>query len=473
MLSALAGLRPTRARTRSWVGVGVVALLVGLALCWRGGRNGSETAVNGGVLLVVFGVGAATAPLLGLVSRLAGAAPLSLRLAARDAGRSRGRAGPATVAAMLGLAGAVGGSVMFQTAQAQANREYVALLGENQLKIEFTDTARQPTALEVDRLLEAAADTLAGAVGGRLDRLHPAGAIDEVIVAGGKERQSIDVPGGRVMAVAPPGSQVAVVDVATLGAMGASQARQAFESGHVVAVNGGTVDEGGTVTLSGISERQVEELATLPAVKVEGEALSGLANYLLSAATADALGLTTRPSAIVVRTPRPVTGADVRRVSLAALEAVPTVPVQAFREVGQIGAGRFVLPAMLGAGALVALFVVGLVTALSREELRPHLRTLAAAGAAARTRRRLAAAQSGLLAAMAGLLAIPAGLLPAVAILRSRSGDVQMVNALFARTDAAPLVVVPWLAIIALVLGVALAATLGGGMFTRTRPPGS
>lgn len=127
-------------------------------------------------------------------------------------------------------------------------------------------------------------------------------------------------------------------------------------------------------------------------------------------------------------------------------------------------------PAILGTGALIALFVVGLVTALSREELRPPLGTLDAVGAAPRTRRGFAAAQSGLLAGMAALLAVPAGLVPAVTLLRAQSRDVaEVVNGVSTLSEGAVPVVIPWLAIAALVVGVTVLSTLGGGLFTRAQ----
>lgn len=466
VVAALAG-RPAGARTRSWLAVGVVALVVGVALAWQGGGNGSEAAVNAGVLLVVVGVAATTAPLLVLVARIAGAAPLALRLAARDAGRARSRTGPATVAAMLGLAGAVGGAAMFQSYEAQAQREHVALLRDDQLSVRFTEA--RPAEAEVDAVLAAAVGAVPGAEGALLSAVT-LGA-DGLEVFSGPDVPDLGTGNdlGAGVANGPqPGSVVAVGDVTALGVMGGSEAVDAFEAGQVIALNGGTVGDGGTVTLRTIDEGELNEVSTVPAVEVEGEPLHGVPNYLMSAATAESLVLAVHPSSIVLRAPEAVTDSDVRRVNLAVLDATPAVPVFTARESPQ-GAGALVLPVMLGAGALVALFVVALVTALSREELRPHLATLAAAGAAPRTRRRLAAAQSGLLAGLAAVLAVPAGLIPAVTLLRARAADVEVSGSAFVSSLSSPPVVVPWLAIAALVVGVTLISAAGGGLFTRSR----
>lgn len=462
VLSALAGLRPVRARHRSWLAVGVVTLGLGVASSWQGGSSGNDLLVVVGVLLVVFGVAATTGPLLALVSRLSGAAPLTLRLAARDAGRSRGRAGPATVAAMLALAGSVGFAAFLESSEARFGQEYVPYLRDDQLSLTVT-RSQSPVPSEVDALVAAAVGAVPGAVAGPLASLRG----DEgqtFIVVGDVEQEGEQ---GDVYSLEPANAQLFVGDVDTLDALGASAARQALEDGQVVALNGGAVDEDGTVTLRRIVQgERVEELDTLPAVEFGTGTPTSFSKYLVSFETAEVLGLTPQLSTLILRAPGPVTDVDVRRVNLAALEAVPSVPIYTQREIGLVTVS-YILPAILGAGALIALFVVGLVTALSREELRPHLGTLAAVGAAPRTRRGFAAAQSGLLAGMAALLAVPAGLVPAVTLLRAQSRDV--VNGVSTLSEGAVPVVIPWLAIAALVVGVTVLSTLGGGLFTRAQ----
>jgi hypothetical protein len=68
---------------------------------------------------------------------------------------------------------------------------------------------------------------------------------------------------------------------------------------------------------------------------------------------------------------------------------------------------------------------------------------------------------------MAALLAIPTGLIPAVTLRQSRSSSVLGPAGDF--IVAAQPVVVPWLLIAALVVGVTVLSTAGGGLFTRTR----
>lgn len=466
VLAALAGLRPGRARHRSWLGVGALALLAGVTLAWRGAAGGSDPSVTTGVGLVVAGVAACTSPLLGLLARLAGRAPLALRLAARDAGRSRSRAGPATVAAMLGLAAAVGGSTMFESNEVQADDAGVSGRAGDQMRVVWDGTT-SPGPAQVDAGLRAALDAVPGAIGGQLDVLGEPGGWP--VFAGPPETLESG-PRFSSSGGPEPGRTVAVGDLAALDALGGSEASAALVGGSVVALNGGTIDAGGTVMLRQAVDGRVEDLATLPAQEVAGDPGFGLPNYLISAETAESLGLATQPSALVLRASQPVGEAGVRRLNLALVEAVPEVAWRTDRE-SDPGASAAVVPVMLGVGTLVALFVVGLVTALSREEFRPHLVTLATAGAAPRTRRRLAAAQSGLVAGLAAVLALPAGLIPAVTLLRANPVGAANSARFSAAGAGGPAVVVPWMSILVLVVLVTVLAAAGGGLLTRTRAP--
>ncbi len=467
VLAALAGLRPGRTRHRSWLALGVVALSAGLSLCWRGSATRSQTVVIAGVLLVVLGVAATSGPLLSALGRAAGRAPLALRLAARDASRARSRAAPATVAAMLSLAGAVGGMTMVYSARAETLRRYVPVFGDDQLSVSFEGRPVPPQ--EVADLLTAMGEAVPGSVGVLAQADLPgAGSGGGLAVVGGAGVQGL-----------------AVGDASTLDALGASSAWAAFEAGKVVAlgrrVTGGEVQlirppaDGAFVgPLAGgrlVDGRRPgaqpapsslgPPLRTVPAVEADVPRRQGTPAYLISAPAAESLGLDVSVTGALVRAPGPVSESDVRKAQLVALDTVPSAPTNVQREEGPCcGEDWVVAAAMAGMAAAVALVVVALVTALGAEELRPHLATLAAVGAAPRTRRRLGAAQAGLMAGLAGVLAVPAGLLPAVALLVARPpalgvGDV---------VASSNLVVVPWLLIAALAVGITAVGTLTGGL---------
>jgi putative ABC transport system permease protein len=115
--------------------------------------------------------------------------------------------------------------------------------------------------------------------------------------------------------------------------------------------------------------------------------------------------------------------------------------------------GLFVL---LGISALVTLAATAIATVLAGAEARADLATLAAVGAAPRTRRILSMGQAASVAGLGALLGVLAGLVPVIAVVQASSGF--------------PLVI-PWLPIAGSVIGVPLLASLIAGLFTRSRLP--
>jgi putative ABC transport system permease protein len=335
---------------------------------------------------------------------------------------------------------------MVRSNEAESRASYRAELGDDQIQVHIASD-RPPAPEDLRALIDASVGAVPGSVGGPL-----AFAFEGV----GAAQSTVQVNGDWGLAVG---------DLATLDALGASAARAAFEDGKVVGLGRGTV-EGNAVTFFRYGADGPESTGKHVAAVEVGDTLPVGPRYLLSFAAADALGFDTQVSQVVVRAPRSVTDADVRRVNLAVLQAAPFVNAMVQRDSGPPAVAPL-LAGMLGAGALVALFVVALVTALSREELRPHLATLGAVGAGPRTRRRLAAAQSGLLGGMAALLAVPTGLVPAVALRQSRTTEV--LGPAGDYVVAAQPIVVPWLLIAALVVFVTLLSAAGGGLFTRSR----
>jgi putative ABC transport system permease protein len=105
---------------------------------------------------------------------------------------------------------------------------------------------------------------------------------------------------------------------------------------------------------------------------------------------------------------------------------------------------------------LVTLGATGVVTGLSAAESRPDLATLAAVGAAPRTRRVLAGSQAGVVALLGALTGVASGGVSAYAIIRSQ---VQL-----------PFTV-PWQELGAIALGVPVVATLIVGLLVRSRLP--
>jgi hypothetical protein len=115
----------------------------------------------------------------------------------------------------------------------------------------------------------------------------------------------------------------------------------------------------------------------------------------------------------------------------------------------------------IGLGLGIALPVLGLVAALTRNEAGHELAVLDAIGIAPNRRRRFAAASTGLLAAYASTLALPAGLIPALLYLRADSSSLPGGTA----------VTLPWPALATVLAGVPLTlAALAWVTAGRPRP---
>ena len=456
VLSALAGLRPTRPRTRSWLAVGAVALGAGVALCLHGGNSGDARIATAGVLFVVGGVATATGGLLGLVARVSSRLPLSVRLAARDAGRSRSRSGPAVAAAMLGLGATVAAATVGLSAEANDKHGYQPYLGKDQMLVTPLGGSTEPSAADIAAVRGAVTQAIPGAV---------AGTVAHAYLGSDTTQLYLSVAGSR-------GGPLYVADEATLDAVAARRASAAFRAGKVVALGRDTTDQGKARLNVGDGTDQTF-WQKVDAVEVDVDAASDVPRYLVSEQGALRLGLHAGSPGLIVRAPRPVTERDERLIEAAALSlgSADLDGASVSREQGPCCDRAVTVGIAFGGGAVVALFVVGLVTALARSELRPYLSTLDAVGAAPRTRRRVAAAQSSVIAALAGLLAVPAGLIPSIALLRTREGPLaQYVRDPIVESSVRlphP-IVVPWVVIAAVVIGVPLVAAAGGALFSRT-----
>lgn len=102
---ALAARRPVTPWPTGYVVMGVATVVLGFGVAFAGATAPANGwVILAGSVLVVAGVAAVSPPLLGLVGRLAGRMPTTLRLVVRDMARHRSRTGPAVAAAMAALA---------------------------------------------------------------------------------------------------------------------------------------------------------------------------------------------------------------------------------------------------------------------------------------------------------------------------------------------------------------------------------
>lgn len=123
---------------------------------------------------------------------------------------------------------------------------------------------------------------------------------------------------------------------------------------------------------------------------------------------------------------------------------------------------------LLGAGGLAVLIGTLTATGLALVDARPDFATLAAVGAAPRTRRIVAAAQAAVLGVLGALLGVAVGFAPGLAatwpLTSERWGSL-------AGTDTGPIIAIPWGVLAAIVLIVPMVAAVASAVFTRGTLP--
>lgn len=456
--AVLAGRRGTVRSSRGWPLVGAVLVGVGLAACFTlGARQGGELAVAASTIAIVIGAVFVTPAVLGLVGRTGAALPLPLRLAVRDTARQRARSAPAIAAVMASVAGITTLSIGAASDFEQSRQDY-----EYQQPLGAMTISAGPS--EMDRAVSAAT----AAAGGT-----------SFVPIGSAGVESDDGNGTYIYPTTTgmySGSNEAVVgDAAAAQAWGvrltASQ-KAALASGEAIAGDRRAI-KGGKVRLSVEGDDEKTRTVAVPAVLGDlgtGTVPSGpeptLGLVLISPATMASVGLpweTRRaiadtggkavPHDAATRVGRAVTGVDPVHGS--------TYVERGFQE-------SFTLPfvALLGFGVVAVLIGTMTATGLALSDARPDFSTLAAVGAAPRTRRLVAGAQAVVLATLGTVMGIAVGFAPGIAVTwpltsESYAGGVA--------TLGGPVIDVPWTLLGALVLLVPLIAALVAMVATRSR----
>ncbi len=488
VVAALTG-RRSEARPRRRVPI-IGAILVamgGLVALW-GALDTQTVALVGGVLMLQLGVVTSSGGIVSLVGRLAPRLGVAGRVALRDASRQRGRTAPAVAAVLAAVAGAMAGTAYFASLDTGEREAYTPVAADgvvliNDLGGEPGDDEPHDLDARVTRLETVTTRVLPGAPSARLQvALAPPPATAEpgvewsepqVVYSEGQQcpawlhedreeaRQVVrDDPRCWGLRKTTPDlsfgashgwSRVLVDDGAAwrvLGLPGADQAARALEAGTVVVTPFGT-------RADGTAELKIwDDAVSTPAV--DGAEL-GPWTAVLSPATAQRLGLTVEWAGIAVRPDHVLTSAEEDRL-VDALPASASVVV----ERGWSSPRGLLQPLLVGGGILLAVAATGIAVALAGAESAPDLATLAAVGASPRTRRRVAAAQAGVVAVIGSWLGVAAGVaLGAVLVVASRQREFQVTT----RLD------VPWTLAAALALAAPAVAMAGAYALTRSRLP--
>ncbi|WP_299951590.1 FtsX-like permease family protein [uncultured Modestobacter sp.] len=459
------------------LGLAVAAAGVVLTVTGARGDQGTEFAIAVGAVLLVLGTVLAVPWLVGLLAPLAGRLPTPLRLAVRDATRNRTRTAPAVAAVMATVAGITVLGIANNSDSAQGERDYAPRAPLGAAAVQLYPPSGDVDWADVERVV---ADQL------------PDREVSAVRTANWTEGSQQQLFASRPGCTAAPaecrwfpegiggfapvlgGAEVVVVDADALAAVTARELRAevlaAFTAGQAVVFGSGAVDDG-QVTLhgsewTGSTDRPLGS-AELPATEIGVSATDDVLRVPALVAVppelAERLPVPVVTAELVVGGPdAPVTEAEEAhlREALTALSAGTSVYVErGFTD--HLAIGRVLLLVVGGALVLVATLTA---TGLALADARPDLATLAAVGAAPRTRRLVAMGSAAVIGGTGALLGVLVGFGPGIAIAHPlTSTDYGM--------GARPLIDVPWLLIGAVAVVVPLLAVAGTGLFVRSRLP--
>lgn len=474
VVAVLAGRRGDTAASYRSPLVGLVLLGAGVAAAVVGsGQVGGEVLIAGAALLAVLGMILLIPVVLVVVARLAGRLPLSLRYAARDAARHRTRTVPAVAAVAATVAGVVALLVANTSDAAESQATYLPSYADGAGAISLIG--------EMDTEDLAALQAVVA-------RELPD--VDQFVVQGVQEVQGIDAPTYTSVDLTPPDQTVRLLEnygaafgsaylvsagelpPALLGVSGAERAaaREVLAAGGAVAFTDDDpaaepsrreLDLRSTTSDNTSGELVEETTLRLEAVVLQVGTGNATPAAVLSPAVAQEAGLPVGDVGIVLD------GAPIDEEREAALtEALAALGDNAFLFVERGYQAEdetlIIQLILLGLGAVLMLGGTLTATFLALSDARPDLSTLAAVGASPRRRRSVAAGYALVVGSVGALLGAAVGLVPGLAVavpLTSNGGT------------SGPFIDVPWLMLLALVVGLPLLTAGLVGLTARSRLP--
>jgi putative ABC transport system permease protein len=501
VVSVLAGRSGDRTAHRGLPVVGVLIMVgSGVAIIWgaASGAGGSlglgstELPVAAGAVGLVIGCLMVIPAVLTLVGRLGAPLVLPLRLAARDTARQRGRSTPAVAAIMAAVAAVTALSIGAASDTRQQEDRYVPQRPMGAGTIWFTTDDPNPASVRAvtDRYAPQLAVEPVGSVGdssvaGANTRtvgwvaLASPGCTEAQIVALYEGKGGVRVGGCEPLT---SDNSFLVAELASLPAalpLSASQ-RAVLERGGILVTNPRLVQDGQVRSFSGTmavnrsgatTGAAVTRRAHLPAVLVNERTWAAAfrgqnqgAAWLLPA-TASKLGWPVRVEKLDLTSPTGTISPEVERAVADRLGDGYSMSV----ERGFQNPYQTILLILFLVTGLLVLIASLISTALSLAESQNDMATLAAVGATRHTRRGVAASQALVVAACGCVLGVAVGMVPGIAVtwpLTSRVLD--HVTGLAVAQD--PVIVIPWLNLVAMCVGVPLLAAGLAWVAVRRHP---
>lgn len=457
--AVLSGRRGVLRSSRGWPVLGAILAGAGLMGCFTLGQQpGGETFVAASTIAIVIGFVMLTPVVIGLVGRLGAVLPLSLRLALRDTSRHRARSAPAIAAVMAAVAGVTAFAIASSSDFEQSRREYVYESPPGRL-IVTTEAGK------LDETLEAVS-SVTGSM-----KFTP------IAWAGLEDPNGNGTFVGVVAQVDYVGmARIAVTDVATVKEWGVTLdrgAQQALADGKAVVADPGLIKQG--LVEIDISVGEESTTARVPAVAADlstGSVPRGPEPLLGSAIITPEIA---KAHEIPYEVTTAVSSSEAAPVGPAMEQAAAQAARGVSPNVGSASVERgfqetYTVPflALLGFGVVAVLVGTMTATGLALSDARPDFSTLAAIGAAPRTRRRVAGAQAIVLATLGTLMGIVVGFGPGVAASWPLTSD-NYQSSVSGQTSH--VLDIPWVLLAALVVIVPLIAALAAALFTRSRLP--
>lgn len=458
-------------------------------------------AVAGGVL--VIGVLLLVPALLGALGRVAPRLPLTLRLPVRDATRQRGRSASAVAAVIATVATLTILAVANASDDEHSRVTYASdrAPGHGYLTPERTDAPPSATVTEIRRQHPEWLIIERSGLGRSVDAgtnqepevvaVVPPGCTPETSVGIGEVSEADYERCVRLGTGGVYGSVHAVGRDVVAGSAAPTRVREALARGAVVLDDAKPVVDG-RITLavgrvSGSPSDRVERVLEVEAVVASraelhagarlplsdapsnpngysSSSLLGPLAGLLTVETAAALNLPTMLDYLEVIDPAgPISERDEAAVNERVLSPISV-------ERGYQSQFGPLLAGLLGVAGALVLVAALVATALAQTEGRADLATLAALGSPPGLRRRLAAGQALVVAGLGSALGLATGLLPGLAMALAFTSDAGRDPMTGELLPGAGLVVVPWLPLLAVVVGVSLLAALLAAVAVRRTP---
>jgi putative ABC transport system permease protein len=467
IVTALSGRPAPPKRVRRSAIPGLVLLVVAFVLFgWSGSSGGANSGLPKlalGLIVLIVAVIFLAPFCLAAVARLGSRSPISVRLALRDLSRYRARSGSALAAISIGILIAVIISVAAAARYANVLDYAGPNLASNQL-IVYTPNGQGggpngPASVTPAQLqsMSAKAHAIANDLGSRQ-------AVELQTTDAGLNHNASGRNWNGPLYVATPqllhafgitsSAYSPTADILTMrpGLSGLSGMQLQYGSQKGPGPQGPNGDSFPCPQGSCLASPPIQEVSALPSG-------TSAPNTVITEHAMRTLGLHTGPADVagwLIQTASPLTSAQIRGAEVAAAAANLSVETRT-----SVPTSATIIDWATVFGIVLALAILAMSVGLIRSETASDLRTLAATGASGRTRRNLTAATAGALGLTGAVLGTVGGYVATVGWFRTNSLN---------GGAGAILTTVPVTNLLIILVGMPLAAAVGGWIFAGRQP---